>query len=72
MKGRDIDLEKMADLLAHASPIKVSFHMAFDELTDYDLGFQQLIDLKIQRVLTKGGCGAKTALEGKENIKKWI
>lgn len=59
-----IDVIAMNDLIRHASPMTVVFHMAFDEIIDYDEGMRQLISMGVKRLLTKGAHGVKTALEG--------
>ncbi|MCE7991739.1 MAG: copper homeostasis protein CutC [Roseivirga sp.] len=49
-----IDLEAMKVLLEAAEGLKITFHRAFDELTDYNEGLTQLIDLGVDRILTSG------------------
>jgi copper homeostasis protein len=42
-------------LLNFARPMKVTFHMAFDETPHLGLSLETLIKLGFDRVLTKGG-----------------
>lgn len=49
-----IDLHAMKVLMEAAKGMKVTFHRAFDELTDYKEGLAQLIELGIDRILTSG------------------
>lgn len=49
-----IDLAAMKILTDAASGMKVTFHRAFDELTDYEAGLKQLKFLGVDRVLTSG------------------
>ena len=54
--------------------ISVTFHMAFDEIKDNDVNWKDNIEILIKlgcdRILTKGG--KTNAIEGKDNIKKYI
>lgn len=49
-----IDLNAMKVLVGAAKGMKVTFHRAFDELTDYKEALTQLIGLGIDRILTSG------------------
>lgn len=49
-----IDLPAMSLLMEAASGMKVTFHRAFDELTDYPVALEQLKELGIDRILTSG------------------
>jgi len=67
----EIDVDKMKKLISAASPLKVTFHMAFDQVSgDHQKALETLISLGVTRVLTKGF--AKNALEGKENLRKLV
>ncbi len=57
-----IDPRQTATLVAHARPMIVTFHKAFDLTPDPYAALDSLIDLKIDRVLTSGQ--ATTAREG--------
>ncbi len=64
-----VDIEntkKMVDLI-HAYHGEAVFHRAFDVTKDPYISMEQLIDLKVDRVLTSGQ--KQKALEGKELIK---
>ncbi|CAD8200654.1 unnamed protein product [Paramecium pentaurelia] len=67
----EIDIERMKILIEIASPIQVVFHMAIDDCHNYHQSLQQLINLGIKRVLTKGG-KYKSALDGKDSIKQIV
>lgn len=70
LKNNKLDLEITKKLIEEAKPMKVTFHMAFDEIENQYEAIDQLIELGIDRILTKG-C-LTSALDGKENIKKYI
>ncbi len=53
-KEEKIDLEAMKILIAAAGGMKVTFHRAFDELSDYEEALAQLNVLGVDRVLTSG------------------
>ena len=57
-------------LVKAAKDMNVSFHMAFDELTDQKSALDTLIALGISRVLTKGGAGK--AMDNLENLKELV
>lgn len=57
-----IDLEQVERLVAHARPLSVTFHKAFDLTPDPFRALDELIGLKIDRILTSGQ--APTAREG--------
>ena len=62
MKDNTIDLERTKELISLAYPLPFTFHRAFDLVTNPTEGIQQLIDLKVNRVLTSGQ--KNKALEG--------
>lgn len=64
-----IDVEKMKFLMGFCEGIDVVFHMAFDAVVDREEGIQQLINLGVKRVLTKGG-NFSSAMLGKEKLKE--
>jgi copper homeostasis protein len=57
-----IDEPRVRRLVALARPLTVTFHRAFDRVTDLPQQLERLIELGVDRVLTSGG--APTALEG--------
>lgn len=67
-KENKIDIERTKELVDMAKPMKVTFHMAFDEIDDKDNALESLMDLGVDRVLTKG-CKTK-ALDGIEILKR--
>lgn len=50
-----IDVKKMTELIQCALPMKVICHMACDEVENRDWMIEQLMELGVDRVLTKGG-----------------
>ncbi|MCX7669734.1 MAG: thiamine phosphate synthase [Anaerolineae bacterium] len=58
----DIDVERMAALIALARPLRVTCHRAFDMTRDPRRALADLIGLGVERVLTSGG--ESSALEG--------
>ena len=70
-KEESIDIPVVKKLIEEANPLKVTFHMAFDQVKgDKQLALETLINLGVTRVLTKGF--AHNAIEGKDNIKKLV
>lgn len=53
-KENKIDMQAMKILMAAARGMKVTFHRAFDELSDYKEALAQLNVLGVDRVLTSG------------------
>lgn len=62
-----IDRGVMAHLIAHARPMVVGFHRAFDAVTDQDAALETLIDLGVAIVLTSGG--APRAIDGAAQLR---
>ncbi len=58
----EINIDQTKYLINLSRPLKVVFHMAFDEIADSELALQTLIELGVDRVLTKG-CKTK-AIDG--------
>ncbi len=50
-----IDKSRCAELIELAQPMGVAFHRAFDMSNDMDQALEDLIELKVERVLTSGG-----------------
>jgi len=69
-RGRAIDVESTARLAARARPLAVTFHRAFDEVSDREAALEVLIGLGIERVLTSGG--AATAFEGRSVLRQLV
>ncbi|QZY55808.1 copper homeostasis protein CutC [Crassaminicella profunda] len=65
-----INKEVTKELVDLAKPLHVTFHMAFDEIEDKKRALEELVELKVDTILTKG-CKTK-AFDGKETIKELI
>ncbi len=65
-----IDLERTATLIKQAHPMNITFHRAFDMVSDPLLALEQLISLGVDRILTSGQ--EKSALEGSELIAELV
>ena len=65
-----IDIERNALLLAHAKPMTVVFHRAFDRCKDPMQALQDIITLGFDRILTSGL--RDTAVQGRDLIKSLI
>lgn len=68
--NNEIDEAKNAELLTLAGDIPCTFHRAFDRTENLEKSIETLIRLGFKTVLTSGG--KKSAVEGKENLKKLI
>ena len=66
----DIDVDAMSQLIAMASPVRVGFHRAFDQVRDQDEALELLVSLQVDHILTSGG--AKTATEGVPRLKQLV
>ncbi|WP_129715630.1 copper homeostasis protein CutC [Pedobacter sp. SYP-B3415] len=62
----NIDLARMAELIALAAPLPVAFHRAFDMTNAPCQALEDLIRLGIVRILTSGA--GKSAIAGKDTI----
>lgn len=66
----ELDMSKMKKLVELSKPMEITCHMAFDETSNFSHTLEQLIELGIDRVLTKG---SKTnALDGIETLKQLV
>lgn len=70
IKDSRVDKDIIKELVNLAKPMKITFHMAFDEIEDKNIAIDELIELGIDRILTKGGC--EDAMSGKESLKKLV
>jgi copper homeostasis protein len=59
-----VDVESMRRLMSPAAGLPVTFHRAFDVVANRTEALEQVIELGASRVLTSGGGGAATALDG--------
>ncbi|MBT3208409.1 MAG: copper homeostasis protein CutC [Bacteroidetes bacterium] len=69
-KNGFVDMKRTDELIKLAKPMEVVFHRAFDMCAEPFEALDQLIELKIDRLLTSGQ--KQTALEGADLIKKLI
>lgn len=67
LKGDKIDLELTKKMVEAAKPLSITFHMAFDSVSNKKEAIDFLVSLKVDRVLTKGG--NSNAMEGKDSLK---
>ena len=68
LKGNEIDVDTVQALLKECDGLSVTFHMAFDEIEDKYKAIDKLIELGVDRILTKGG--KANAIEGKDELRK--
>lgn len=69
-RQNEIDRKLTQEFIAAARPMQVTFHMAFDDCKDYEKSLEHLIELRVDRILTKGG--RVSAIDGKETLRKLI
>ena len=76
---KKIDEKNTLELINYAKSfnknLNVTFHMAFDEITNennYKENIDCIIKLGCNRILTKGGIGYNNATEGKNLLKKFV
>ncbi len=70
IKDGKVDREIIKELADLAKPMTITFHMAFDEIEDKKSAIDELVELKIDRILTKGG--ASDAMTGKDSLKELV
>jgi copper homeostasis protein len=63
----DVDAGTMSELIAIASPMRVGFHRAFDQVRDQHEALELLVSLQVDHILTSGG--ADTAMAGAKQLK---
>jgi copper homeostasis protein len=68
--GGEVDAGLLAELIAIASPMRVGFHRAFDQLRDQDDALELLVSLQVDHILTSGG--AETAMLGADRITQLV
>ena len=66
----DVDVAHMAELIAVATPLRVVFHRAFDQVRDQDEALELLVSLQMNGVLTSGA--APTAEAGADRIRHLV
>lgn len=67
---KTIDRAVMSRLIAHARPMVVGFHRAFDVIADQDSALETLIELGVAIVLTSGG--AARAIDGAAQLRRLV
>ncbi|KAK8807557.1 copper homeostasis protein [Blastocystis sp. subtype 4] len=65
-----VDMEKNRRLIEAARPLSVTFHRAIDMTVDPLQATKNCIELKVDRILTSGGCN--TVMEGKDTIREMV
>jgi len=70
LKGNKIDLDLTKKLVEEAKPMKITFHMAFDSIEDKKGAIDELVELGVHRILTKGGM--ENALAGKDVLRDLV
>lgn len=65
-----IDLTLLKEMITQARPLSVTFHRAFDMCDDPFEALEQLVKLRVDRILTSGQ--KQTALEGSTLLKQLI
>jgi len=61
-KDQRVDIARTKELVEFAAPLPVTYHRAFDEISDLHEALEDVIQTGANRILTSGG--AKRALEG--------
>ena len=69
-KDNKIDEIAIKRLVHKAEYLNITFHMAFDEIEDKKAAIDKLVELGINRILTKGG--KKFAMENLHNLKELV
>lgn len=70
IKDSKVDKEIIKELVKSAKPMTITFHMAFDEIENKNIAIDELIELGIDRILTRGG--SEDAMSGKDSIKELV
>jgi copper homeostasis protein len=65
-----IDVRRTRELVERSRPMTVTFHRAFDLVADKLAALEQLIELRVERVLTSGG--PPSALEGIAMLRRLV
>lgn len=70
LTGNKIDIDTTKELIEIAKPLSITFHMAFDEVDDKLHAIDEMVELKVDRILTKGG--KVNAEKGKDEIRSLV
>ena len=70
IKDSKVDIKIIKELVDLPKPMSITFHMAFDEIEDKKSAIVELVELGIDRILTKGG--ASDAITGKDSLKELV
>jgi copper homeostasis protein len=70
IKDSKVDIKTIKELVDLAKPMSITFHMAFDEIEDKKSAIDELVELGIDRILTKGGLS--DAISGKDSLKELV
>lgn len=70
IKDGKVDKDTIKKLIEVAKPMAITFHMAFDEIEDKNKAIDELIEIGVDKILTRGG--KENAVEGKDIIKKLV
>jgi len=65
-KDRQVDLERCDQIRELAGDAELVFHKAFDEVANFEIGLEILVESGINRIMTSGG--RPTAMEGLSTI----
>lgn len=65
-----IDESTIKRLIDRAGDMKITFHMAFDSIEDKKSALDRLAELKIDRILTKGGL--QSAMDNLDTLKELV
>jgi copper homeostasis protein len=66
----EVDVGRLAELITMASPMRIGFHRAFDDVRDQDEALELLVSLQVDHILTSGG--AETAMAGAARIRQLV
>jgi copper homeostasis protein len=70
LPDNSLDTEFIQQAVKYSGGVPVTFHRAFDALSDPYAAIDELIGLGVQRILSSGG--ARHCLEGKSQLQEWV
>ena len=68
LKDKEIDYKMVRNLVNIAKPMSTTFHMAFDDIEDKKRAIDFLVEIGVDRILTKGG--NTNAYDAMESLKE--